>query len=351
MDIVVGPYGMQSPHPYRRPHVDMYDDLVEHAQRAEELGFDGIALTEHSFWYDGYCPALLPALAAVAQHTETIKLMTGALLLPQHDPLKVAEEAAVVDRLSNGRLVLGLGAGYRPEEFLGHGVPEGRWGARLFEAFEVVRLALTEEAFSFHGDFYDYDDVSLATRPVQTPPDMWICAGFADWAAKGSGRRGWAYCSTGDLMGGSTVFDTYTEAAGRAGVDTGVLRRGLFRDVLVMPSELEAEAIVDEDYWPALNDQFLGFGFLRMSNADGTQVTELPENMKEWYMKHPRNPVGTPARVREMLLPVLDMDLDLLLVRTVWANFRHDRSLSTMETFAEEVMPMLREGDVNGRGA
>lgn len=350
MEIVIGPYGMQSPHPHRRPHTDMYDDLVTHARRAEELGFDGIALTEHSFWYDGYCPSLLPPLAAVAQHTERIKLMTGALLLPQHDPLKVAEEAAVVDRLSGGRLILGLGAGYRPEEFLGHGVPEGRWGARLFESFEVVRRALTETTFSFHGDFYDYDDVSIATRPLQSPPPMWVCAGFADWAAKGSGRRGWPYCTTGDLTGGGSVFETYAAAADAAGVDRAVLRRGLFRDVLVMPSAIEVQAIVDEDYWPALNDQFLGFGFLRQFNADGSQVTELPEEMKGWYVKNPRNPNGAPPQTREMLRPILDMDLDLLLVRMIWANFNSERALKTMETFAREVMPMLRDGAVTGGG-
>ena len=114
MQIVVGPYGMQSPHVCRRPHADMYDDLIVHAQRLEDLGFDGIAVTEHSFWYDGYCPSLLTALGAVAANTSRLKLVTGALLLPQHDPLKVAEESAVLDRISNGRLVLGLGAGDRP---------------------------------------------------------------------------------------------------------------------------------------------------------------------------------------------------------------------------------------------
>ncbi len=350
MEIIVGPYGMQSPHPHRRPHVDMYDDLITHAQRAEELGFDGIALTEHSFWYDGYCPSLLSPLAAVAQHTERIKLVTGALLLPQHDPLKIAEEAAVVDCLSGGRLVLGMGAGYRPEEFLGHGVPEGRWGGRMFEAMEVVRLALTEETFSFHGDFYDYDDVSLRTRPVQDPPPMWVCAGYADWSAKGSGRRGLAYCTTGDVEGGGSVFDLYEEAGRAAGHEEGTLKRGLFRDMLVMPSEHEVAAIADEDFWTAFNDQFLGFGFLKRMNPDGEQLTEMPDEFKDMFVHSPRNAVGTPDTVRQQLKSVIDMDLDLLIVRTIWANFKSERSLTTMETFAKEVMPHLRAEAARVRG-
>ncbi|MCZ7528755.1 MAG: LLM class flavin-dependent oxidoreductase [Acidimicrobiia bacterium] len=343
VEIVVGPYGMQSPHPHRRPHVEMYAELVEHARRAEELGFDGIALTEHSFWYDGYCPSLLPVLAALAQHTERIRLMTGALLLPQHDPLKVAEEAAVVDRLSGGRLVLGFGAGYRPEEFLGHGVPEGRWGSRFFEAVEVVRRALTEETFSFEGEFYRYEDVSLAVRPVQEPPPIWVCAGFRDWAAKGAGRRGWSFCTTGVPGGGDeALFATYEEAAASAGIDAAALRRGLFRDVMVMPSDHEAQALLREDYWAAMADQFVGFGFLKGLAPDGGQLTEVPDWMRDAFFADPATLVGTPEVLRERLRPSLDLGLDLLIVRTIWANFKSERALRTMETFAREVMPLVR---------
>lgn len=344
MEIVVGPYGMQSPHPYRRSHVELYDQLIEHACRAEELGFDGIALTEHAFWYDGYCPSLLPPLAAIAQHTSRIKLMTGALLLPQHDPLQVAEEAAVVDRLSGGRLVLGFGAGYRPEEFLGHGVPEGRWGARFLEGVEVVRRALTEETFSFEGEFYRYENVSVATRPIQSPPPIWVCGGFLDWAAKSSGRRGWSFCTTGGPGGMEAgLFETYEKAAAAADQDPSTLRRGLFKDVMVMPTDLEGQSLLLEDYWPAMDDQFVGFGFLKQTNPDGTQMTSVPPEMKEILLMGLSDLAGTPEKVREGLRPLLDLNLDMLLVRTVWANFRHERSLRTMETFAREVMPMFRE--------
>ena len=354
MEIIVGPYGMQSPHPYRKSHVDLYDQLIEHAVRAEQLGFDGIALTEHSFWYDGYCPSLLPPLAAVAQHTTTLKLMTGALLVPQHDPLKVAEEAAVVDRLSGGRLVLGLGAGYRPEEFLGHGVPEGRWGARFLEGVDVVRRALTEHTFSFEGEFYRYENVSIATRPVHSPPPNWVCGGFMDWAAKGAGRRGLPFCTTGGPGGMEAgLFDTYEQAGEAAGQDPSVLRRGLFKDVMVMPTDLEAQGLLQEDYWPAMDDQFVGFGFLKrmMTNPDGTQMTFVPPELKDALLSGLSTLTGTPDKVREGLASMLDLKLDLLLIRTSWANFRNERSLRTMETFAREVMPMFRaaESAMGGR--
>ncbi|WP_083536770.1 LLM class flavin-dependent oxidoreductase [Steroidobacter denitrificans] len=343
MDIVIGPYGMQSPHSYRRSHADMYDDLIVHAQKAEELGYDGIAVTEHSFWYDGYCPALLPALASLAVNTTRIKLVTGALLIPQHDPLKIAEQAAVLDRLSNGRLVLGLGAGYRPEEFHGHGVEIGRIGSRFIEAFEVVRRALTEETFSFSGEYYNYSNVSLKTRPQQREMPMWVCGGFADWSVKAAAKRGWSYCTTGDADCGMGVFDRYAAFAREFGRDPSTLKRAKFVDVYLAASEEEAAVTIEQDYWPAMRDQFIGFGFFRLKNPDGTQVTEPPPGMKEQFITNPNRPRGSPAHVREMFKPVTDYGVDMLLARLSWANFRNDRMLESMELFAREVMPALRQ--------
>jgi alkanesulfonate monooxygenase SsuD/methylene tetrahydromethanopterin reductase-like flavin-dependent oxidoreductase (luciferase family) len=346
MQIVVGPYGMQSPHIRRRPHPDMYEDLIVHARRIEELGFDGIALTEHSFWYDGYCPSLLTTLGAVAANTTRLKLVTGALLVPQHDPLKVAEEAAVVDRISNGRLVLGLGAGYRPEEFHGHGVEVGRIGARYLEAFEVVRRALHEETFSFDGEFYSYRDVSLKTRPVQRQVPMWVCAGFADWSVKAAARRGWSYCTTGDINGGLAVFDRIDEFARGFGRDPKTLKRALFRDVMLMPTQAEADVVANEEYWPSNADQFIGFGFFRMKNPDGTQMTEPPPGFREqWLGNRFGRPRGNAAEVRRQFEPLLQRDLDMLIVRLGWAGFDSARQMKSLEVFAREVMPMLREAE------
>lgn len=344
MQIVIGPYGMQSPHGCRRPHADMYDDLILHAQKAEEWGFDGIGITEHSFWYDGYCPSLPTAFGAVAVNTSRIKLMTSALLVPQHDPLKVAEEAAVLDRICNGRLVLGLGAGYRPEEFHGHGVDHKRIGSRFFEAYEVVRRALTQEVFSFAGEFYNYTDVSLKTRPVQKEMEMWACAGFAEWSVKGAAKRGWPYCTTGDVNCHLSVFDQYDDYARQFGRDPATLKHAVFKDVMLGETQAEADLICDQEYWPANADQFIGFGFFRFTNPDGSQMLEAPAEFKTQFLDNQfGRPRGTPEFVRGMLQPIRDYGIDTLIIRLGWANFTSARQLRTMELFAREVMPMLRE--------
>jgi len=102
---------------------DLYDALLSQVTAAESLGFDSIWLTEHHFTDDGYLPALMPAAAAIAALTTRVTIGTYVLLAPFYHPLKLAENAAFVDVLSHGRLRLGIGLGYRAEEFEGFGVP------------------------------------------------------------------------------------------------------------------------------------------------------------------------------------------------------------------------------------
>src|SRR2546428_11912534 len=116
---------------YRR-HVDL---CVE----AEDLGYDTVWLTEHHFVEDGYSPSLLPIAAAIAARTKKIRIGTFVLLLPLHNALRVAEDAATVDIISNGRLDLGLGQGYRVDEFISFNIPRNERGPRPVAATQVIR--------------------------------------------------------------------------------------------------------------------------------------------------------------------------------------------------------------------
>jgi len=119
---------------------DLYREAVELAVEAERLGFDSVWLSEHHFVDDAYMPSLLPVAAAIAARTERVEIGTALVLAPLHDPLRLAEDAATVDLLSGGRLVLGLGLGWRKEEFEGFGVPPADRRRRLVGAVEALRL-------------------------------------------------------------------------------------------------------------------------------------------------------------------------------------------------------------------
>ena len=167
----------QNPPRWARPYPELYREYIEQTVFAEELGYDTIWLTEHHFDDDGWSPSLLPLAAGIATRTSRIRIGTFILILPFQHALRVAEDAATVDILSNGRLDLGVGKGYRVKEFTGFGIPRDQREALLEEGLEVIRRAWTEESFSFEGKFYQLRDVRLSPRPVQQPhPPVWIGA-------------------------------------------------------------------------------------------------------------------------------------------------------------------------------
>ena len=122
MRLGIGIYGMQSVPQRPDHHVKLYRDLLEDAELAESAGFDSIWLSEHHFWFDGYCPADLVAAGAVLGRTSKLDVGTAVMLLPMHPAEKVAQEAAVLSRVGGGRLSLGVALGYREAEFDGFGL-------------------------------------------------------------------------------------------------------------------------------------------------------------------------------------------------------------------------------------
>lgn len=169
-------WGLQAMRMRPRHHHLLYQELIDDVQYAEALGFDSLWVTEHHFWYDGYCPQPLVAVAAMAPVTRRIRLATGVILLPQHDPIKVAEDAAVADILSNGRLMLGVAVGYRDVEFDGFDVRRRDRGARMDEQLAVMRQAWTGQPFSFEGRHFRYHDIAVTPRPLQDPLPLWMGA-------------------------------------------------------------------------------------------------------------------------------------------------------------------------------
>lgn len=168
---------LQNPPFNNASHQQLYKELLEQTAYADKLGYDSFTIPEHHFLQDGWCPSLLTTLAAVAARTSNIKIGTACLLLPLHDPIHVAEEAAVLDLISNGRLILGVTIGYRGEEFEAFGKQRHTRGAVMEEQLKVITQAWTQESFSFNGKHFTYRNLSVTPKPVQKPhPPIWIGA-------------------------------------------------------------------------------------------------------------------------------------------------------------------------------
>ena len=155
--IGLGLFTGQIPPGSDRTFAQEYRDIIELSLLAETLGFDSVWVSEHHGAGDGYLPSLLPMLGALAAATERVQLGTGVVLTPFHHPLRLAEDAAVVDQISEGRLILGLGLGWREEEFRMFDIPIRERVRRTSETVEILRKAWTGERFSHEGRVFSLD--------------------------------------------------------------------------------------------------------------------------------------------------------------------------------------------------
>jgi probable F420-dependent oxidoreductase len=202
---------------------DLYREALELARACEAAGLDSVWTSEHHFWDDDYMPSLLVLSAAIAAVTERINIGTGVLLAPLYHPLRLAEDAATVDLISEGRFILGLGLGWRAEEFERLGVPMEGVGRRMTETVKVLRAAWGDQPFSFDGKAFQFEETSVTPKPARQIP-IWI-GGFVDPALRRAGRIGDAYLGSSvpfeDLERRMKVVGEGIEKAGRDPAEFG----------------------------------------------------------------------------------------------------------------------------------
>lgn len=194
LKIGVGLFTGQIPATSSRTFTQEYADYLALVRLVEEHGLDSAWVSEHHFSGDGYLPSLLVMLAAFAAVTSRIELGTGVVLAPFHDPLRLAEDFAVVDQLSAGRVICGLGIGWRDEEFRAFDIDVSTRTRRLTEIVAILRQAWEQDRVTFHGKHYDYESVAVTPKPARVPPIL--IGGFADAAIRRAGRIGDGYISS-----------------------------------------------------------------------------------------------------------------------------------------------------------
>lgn len=217
-------YDFRNPAQWRRPWAELYGEILDFAAYTEQLGFEGAWVPEHHAADDGYMPSPLVALAAIAARTKTLKLGSGIALAPLYHPVRFAEECAVLDILSNGRLEMAVAIGYRRREADGYGVDFTKRGARTDEFLEIVTRLWAGETVTFDGKHFTLKDARIAPPPPRGRIPLFL-GGFNEKAIARTAKYADGY------FGNMEIVDLYMEKLRAAGKDpaSGRVRiQGLF---------------------------------------------------------------------------------------------------------------------------
>jgi probable F420-dependent oxidoreductase len=329
-------YDFRNPKRWERPVAQLYAELLEQLVYAEQLGFDSVWLTEHHFVEDGYTPSVLTIAAAIAARTTRIRIGTWVLLLPLHNALRVAEDAATVDILSNGRLDLGLGLGYRVEEFEAFGVDRRERGRLMDEGVDLIRRAWTEDRLTFAGRYYNVRELNVTPKPIQRPhPPLWLAA-RAEKPAQRAARFGAGLLQ----LGGPEVYGAYAAGLRDQGIDpAGAPVLGFVRCIVADdPDRAWAEVREHAHYAGSLYADWYGEAAdLPGDGSGGGAVARGPDAWRAGYL------IGTPDQVVAGIEAWRQaVPYSHLLTYATPAGMRPGRATAWLERFAREVMPHFK---------
>lgn len=330
-------FNCTNPRPFRQPWSQVYGEVLEQSAAAEDLGYDHVWLSEHHFLDNGYCPSLLTTAAAIAARTSRIKIGTWVLLLPLHHPLRVAEDAAVVDAISGGRLILGVGLGYRIEEFEAFGVARQDRPALIEEGVELLRLAWGAESFSYRGRHFDFEDVDVTPKPSGDGPPIWMAARGARPARRAARLRCPIALAAG---GGRAEYDVWAEALREVGEDPDNCEVLLHTTMYAADDPDAARA----ELRPYLTE---GAGGSDDLSVHYRRAADHPRDQGFFASQAggaglPGPFVGGPEacarHIAELRAGVPATDINMTLAN----GLPHERKLHYMERFAKEVLPLTR---------
>lgn len=318
-----------------------YEERLTLVEAYDRAGFYGYHVAEHHATPLGVAPSPGVWLSAIAQRTKRLRFGPLVYLLPLYHPIKLLEEICMLDQISGGRLLLGVGRGISPIELRFYGIDPDTAPAMYAEALEILLRGMTQPTLNFEGKYYQYRDVPMEMQPFQTPhPPLWYGLGRAEaipWAVANHVNI------VGNLPGPAMrgLTDAYRAEWERAGNDpANVPLMGVGRHVVVAETEREALEIarLGYDKWRA--------SFLKLWLAHGmmpSPAAVFPERYEDAEAQG-RAVAGTVDKVATFLQrTVREAGLNYLLCRFAFGDIPAEASLQSIDLFARHVMPALSE--------
>ena len=321
------------------PLDQFFEERLKLIEAYDKAGFYGYHVAEHHATPLGVAPSPGVWLAAIAQRTKRLRFGPLVYLLPLYHPIKLLEEICMLDQLSGGRLLLGVGRGISPIELRYYGLDPEQTPSMYAEALEVILRGMRGGPLTFEGKHYQYRDVPIEIEPFQRPhPPLWYGLGRPDAVA-------WAAANKVNIVGNlfsegmRTLTDRYRQewaALGNAPEDMPLMGTG--RHVVVAETEREALEVARRGYdkWRA--------SFLKLWIQHGMMPAMhavFPEKF-ETAQEQGRAVAGTPDQVRDFLLrEVKAGGLNYLLCRFAFGDITGDEALHSVNLFVKHVMPDL----------
>lgn len=329
-------YDFRQKVPFSQDYESFYRECLDEIVEGEALGFSDVWLSEHHFVDDGYLASPLTVAAGIAGRTTRIGIGTNILLLPMHNPLRVAEDAAAVDLVSGGRFTLGVAAGYIPHEFEAFGASMKNRPSLMEEGIEILRRALEEGRTGHEGKRWSFRDLPFEPRPKRGVP---IYVGAVNEPAIDRAAR----LGDGFLTGpGDPAWlrDTYRQSLASHG-----------RNPDDYPFNVSTAVFVheDSDYAKRIQTEHLAYRESRYAEWATPLGQEPPKPMRPGDFNPDEQAAGTPDEVAEKLIELHGRaPYDHLCFWGRPPTATHEEALSSMRLFAREVAPRVREAVAAG---
>jgi len=323
------------------PLDQFFEERLKLVEAYDKAGFYGYHVAEHHATPLGVAPSPGVWLASVAQRTTNLRMGALVYLLPLYHPIKLLEEICMLDQLSKGRLMLGVGRGISPIELRYYGLDPEKTPGMYAEALEILLRGMTQPELTFHGEHYRYDAVPMEMTPYQTPhPPLWYGLGRKEaipWAVKHRVNI------VGNLGGAGmrALTDAYRDEWETQGNDPAdVPLMGTGRHVVVAETDKEALEIARHGYgkW---RESFLKLWIKHNQMPSAHAV--FPPTFEEAEAQG-RAIAGTPEKVRAFLQKTVDeAGLNYLLCRFAFGDMTGEESLASVDLFTRKVMPDLMD--------
>ena len=336
--------GKELPWPLPRRHFDpkvavrTYAEHLAAWEEMERLGYDGVGFNEHHTSPYGLMNSPNIMASAAAQRTTKLKLLMYGNLLPLHDPLRLAEELAMLDCLANGRIVSGFARGI-PREHNVYKIPLRDSRARFEEAWEIIRRAWTEEVFSYQGRFWSYADVAIWPRPVQQPhPPVWVPVTGSketiEWAARHD-----IPITPGLLpiiQASAFVADSKAQAVKESGPYLLYFNRTLFSHGNITEADLQRDAgYLSAGSYDYMRPENLPFVSGARERYRDMTMADVEREAEHW-------PYGTADEVAERLIEAADhAGASTVLINLNRGAMPAEMFLEQLRRFASKVLPAL----------